>query len=275
MNIDKQFKIFNQMQDDELNSNIYKTDANHNLKMIFLGIGFLYLFAQYGLLLILNINEMAIVLLSEPLLSLTKLFGYIIYIAIIIHTIYIVTINFHHYRIKIKLYKTNPIYHFMKQVNRSIANQLYSDLDYLWKMYLKKKQHDNLETIKLIKRQTENDSEYLLEKLDDEIFKTLETDHVNGNIKNLLTIKASDFETYRKLFMRFIMPNEMECLKNKFKIIEQKFAYKENNISPVNFSKMLDNLKVRLDETERFSENDYVEYTRRYSFLKYKINNIS
>ena len=72
------------------------------------------------------------------------------------------------------------------------------------------------------------------------------------------------------------MPTEMECLKNKFKTIEQKFAYKENSVamSYVKFSKMLDNLKVRLDETERFSENDYIEYTRRYSFLKYKINNI-
>lgn len=162
----------------------------------------------------------------------------------------------------------------MKPVSRSIANQLYSDLDYLWKMYLKKKQHDNLETIKL--RQKEDNSEYLFEQLDDEIFKTLENDYSNYNIKNLVTIKASDFEKYRKLFMRFVMPNEMKYLKDKFKLIEQKFAYKENSVamSPVNFSKMLDNVRVRLDETERFSENDYVEYTRRYSFLKYKINSV-
>ena len=272
MNTNEQLKIFNQIQNDELNSDIYKIDANHNLKMIFLCIGFLCLFAQYGLLLILNINEMAMVLLSEPILSLTKLFGYLLYIAIIIHTIYIITVNFHYYDIKIKLYKTNPIYHFMKPVNRSIANQLYSDLDYLWQMYQKKKQHDNLETIKL--RQKEDDSEYLFEQLDDELFTTLENYHANCNIKNLVTIKSSDFEIYRKLFMRFIMPTEMEYLKSKFKIIEQKFAYQENNISPVKFSRMLDNLKVRLDETERFSENDYVEYTRRYSFLKYKINSV-
>ena len=275
MNTNEQLKIFNQMQDNELNSNIYKIDANCHLKKIVLCIGFLCLFAQYGLLLILKINELAIVPLSEPLLSFTKLFGYIIYITIIIHAIYIVAINFHQYRIKIKLYKNNPIYNFMKLVNRSVANQLYSDLDYLWKMYQKKKQHDNLETIKLTKRQKENDSEYLFEQLDDEIFKTLKNYHANCNIKNLATIKASDFETYRKLFMRFIMPNEIECLKNKFKTIEQKFTYKENNISPIKFSKLLDNLRVRLNETERFSENDYVEYTRRYSFLKYKINNIS
>ena len=272
MNTNEQFKIFNQMQDDELNSDIYEIDANHNLKIIFLCICLLCLFAQYGLLLILNINELAIVSLSEPILSFIKLFGYLLYIAIIIHTIYIITVNFHHYDIKIKLYKTNPIYHFMKPVSRSIANQLYSDLDYLWKMYLIKNQYDNLETIKL--RQKEDDSEYLFEKLDDEIFTTLENYHANYDIKNLATIKPSDFEIYRKLFMRFIMPVEIENLKNKFKIIEQKFAYQENNISPVKFLRMLDNLKVRLDETERFSENNYVEYTRRYQFLKYKINNI-
>lgn len=275
MNTNEQFKIFNQMQDDELNSDIYEIDANHNLKIIFLCIGFLCLFAQYGLLLILNINEQAIVSLSEPLLNCTKLFGYLLYIAIIIHMIYIVAINFHYYGIKVKLYKTNPIYHFMKPVNRSIANQLYSDLDYLWKMYIKKNQYDKLETIKL--RQKEDDSEYLIEQLDDEIFKILENYHANCNIKNLVTIKASDFEIYRKLFMRFIMPAEMECLKNKFKTIEQKFAYKEKQhvaMSPVKFSKMLDNLKVKLDETEMFSENDYFEYKQRYYFLKYKINSV-
>lgn len=134
MNIDKQFKICNQIQDDKVNSNIYKIDAHNNLKTIILCIIFLCLFAKYGLLLILNINELAIVSLSEPILSLTKLFGYLLYIAIVIHTIYIITVNFHYYDIKIKLYKTNPIYHFMKPVNRSIANQLYSDLDYLWQM---------------------------------------------------------------------------------------------------------------------------------------------
>ena len=61
MNTNEQFKIFNHIQNNELNSDIYKIDANHNLKIIFLGIGFLCLFAQYGLLLILNINELAIV----------------------------------------------------------------------------------------------------------------------------------------------------------------------------------------------------------------------
>ena len=268
-------KIFNQTKNDELNSNIYKIDANHNLKKIVLCIGFLCLFTQYGLLLILKINELAILQLSEPLLSFTKLFGYVIYITIIIHTIYIVAINFHQYRIKIKLYKTNPIYHFMKPVNRSIANQLYSDLDYLWKMYRKKNQHDNLETIKLIKRPTESDSEYLFEQLDNEIFKTLENYYSNYSKRQMITIQLSDFEIYGKLFMRFIMPVELKNLKNKFKIIEQKFAYQKNNMSPVKFSRMLDNLKMRLDEIERFSENDYVEYARRYSFLKYKINNIS
>lgn len=268
-------KIFNQIQNDELDSNIYKIDANRNLKKIILCIGFLCLFAQYGLLLILNINELAIVPLSESLLSFIKLFGYVIYITIIIHTIYIVVINFHQYHIKIKLYKTNPIYYFMKPVNRSIANQLYSDLDYLWKMYSKKNKHDNLETIKLIKRPTESDYEYLFEQLDNEIFKTLENYHSNYSKRHMVTIKASDFETYRKLFMHFIMPTELECLKNKFKIIEQKIAYQEKNMSPVKFSRMLNNLKMRLDEIERFSENDYIEYDRKSHFLKYKINSIS
>ena len=268
-------KIFNKIQNDELDSNIYKIDANHNLKKIVLYIVFLCLFAQYGLLLILNINELAIVPLSEPLLSFTKLFGYVIYTTIIIHTIYVVVINFHQYRIKIKLYKTNPIYHFMKPVNRSIANQLYSDLDYLWKMYIKKNQHDNLETIKLIKRPTESDSEYLFEQLDNEIFKTLENYHSNYSKRQMITIQLSDFEIYGKLFMRFIMPVELENLKNKFKIIEQKIAYQEKNMSPVKFSRILDNLKMRLDEIERFSENDYIECDRKSHFLKYKINNIS
>ena len=46
-------------------------------------------------------------------------------------------------------------------------------------------------------------------------------------------------------------------------------------MSPVKFARMLDNLKIRLDEIERFSENDYIEYVQRYQFIKYKINSVS
>ena len=35
-------KIFNQIQNDELDSNIYKIDANRNLKKIILCIGYLH-----------------------------------------------------------------------------------------------------------------------------------------------------------------------------------------------------------------------------------------
>ena len=256
-------KIFNQT--DKLESNIFKTDIKYNYIVIILCIIFTFLFEKYGALLLLNIDGS-----ESELLSLLKGNVFILYILVIIHNIYIVMINFDHYKVKKKIYQTNPIYHFMKPVKRSSANKLYSDLDYLWKMYQKKKQHDNLEAIKLTKR--ENDSEYLFEHLDDEIFKTLENYHSNYSIGQLATIKATDFELYKKLFMRFVMPVEVNCLKSKFDKIEKEFPFRENNMTPNMFLKVLDKLKVRLNKT--FTEDDYVEYKQWHSFIEYKINSI-
>lgn len=256
-------KIFNQT--DKLESNIFKTDIKYNYIVIILCIIFTFLFEKYGALLLLNIDGS-----ESELLSLLKGNVFILYILVIIHNIYIVMINFDHYKVKKKIYQTNPIYHFMKPVKRSSANKLYSDLDYLWKMYQKKKQHDNLEAIKLTKR--ENDSEYLFEHLDDEIFKTLENYHSNYSIGQLATIKATDFELYKKLFMRFVMPVEVNCLKSKFDKIEKEFPFRENNMTPNMFLKVLDKLKVRLNKT--FTEDDYVEYKQWFSFVEYKIKSI-
>lgn len=256
-------KIFNQT--DKLESNIFKTDIKYNYIVIILCIVFTFLFEKYGALLLLNIDGS-----ESALLSLLKGNVFILYILVIIHNIYIVMINFDHYKVKKKIYQTNPIYHFMKPVKRSVANHLYSDLDYLWKMYQKKKQHDNLEAIKLTKR--ENDDEYLFEQLDDEIFKTLENYHSNYSIGQLVTIKATDFELYKKLFMRFVMPMEVNCLKNKFDEIEKEFPFRENNMTPNMFLEVLDKLKARLDE--KFTEDDYVEYKQWFSFVEYKIKNI-
>ena len=250
----KIMKIFNQTLD--INSNAYKIDANFNLLLITLCVSICLSFKFTIFILGLNHVVRALSILILPRLFYLE-FKFIF-------------LNIKQYIIKIKTYKTNPIYHFMKPVKRSSANKLYSDLDYLWKMYQKKKQHDNLEAIKLTKR--ENDSEYLFEQLDDEIFKTLENYHSNYSIGQMATIKATDFELYKKLFMRFVMPVEVNCLKSKFEKNEKEFPFQENKMTPNMFLEVLDKLKVRLNET--FTEDDYVEYKQWFSFVEYKINSI-
>ena len=248
-------KIFNQTFN--INSDGYKIDATFNLLLIITLCVSICLSFKFAIF-ILNFNHVVsalYILILHPLFYLQFLFLFL---------------NVKHYIIKKKTYQTNPIYHFMKPVKRSSANKLYSDLDYLWKMYQKKKQHDNLETIKLTKR--ENDDEYLFEQLDDEIFKTLENYHSNYSIGQMATIKATDFELYKKLFMRFVMPVEVNCLKSKFDKIEKEFPFQENKMTPNMFLEVLDKLKVRLNET--FTEDDYLEYKQWFSFVEYKINSI-
>jgi len=251
----KIMKIFNQTFN--INSDGYKIDATFNLLLIITLCVSIYLSFKLAIF-ILGLNH---VVKALSILILPRLF-YLEFKFIFL--------NIKHYIIKKKTYKTHPIYHFMKPVKRSSANKLYSDLDYLWKMYQKKKQHDNLEAIKLTKR--ENDSEYLFEQLDDEIFKTLENYHSNYSIGQMATIKATDFELYKKLFMRFVMPVEVNCLKSKFDKIEKEFPFQENKMTPNMFLEVLDKLKVRLNET--FTEDDYVEYKQWFSFVEYKINSI-
>ena len=248
-------KIFNQTFN--INSDGYKIDATFNLLLIITLCVSIYFSFKLAIF-ILGLNH---VVKALSILILPRLF-YLEFKFIFL--------NIKHYIIKKKTYKTHPIYHFMKPVKRSSANKLYSDLDYLWKMYQKKKQHDNLEAIKLTKR--ENDSEYLFEQLDDEIFKTLENYHSNYSIGQMATIKATDFELYKKLFMRFVMPVEVNCLKSKFDKIEKEFPFQENKMTPNMFLEVLDKLKVRLNET--FTEDDYVEYKKWFSFVEYKINSI-
>ena len=251
----KIMKIFNQTFN--INSDGYKIDATFNLLLIITLCVSIYLSFKLAIF-ILGLNH---VVKALSILILPRLF-YLEFKFIFL--------NIKHYIIKKKTYKTHPIYHFMKPVKRSSANKLYSDLDYLWKMYQKKKQHDNLEAIKLTKR--ENDSEYLFEQLDDEIFKTLENYHSNYSIGQMATIKATDFELYKKLSMRFVMPVEVNCLKSKFDKIEKEFPFQENKMTPNMFLEVLDKLKVRLNET--FTEDDYVEYKQWFSFVEYKINSI-
>ena len=260
----KLMKIFNQT--DNLESNIFKTDIKYNYIVIILCIVFTFLFEKYGALLLLNIDG------SEPsLLSLLKGNIFILYILVIIHNLYIMMINFDHYKIKKKIHQTNPIYHFMKPVKRSIANHLYSDLDYLWKIYIKQKQ-DQSESKAINLTEDIDNAQVLFEKLDKEIFDTLKNYYETNNIKQMETIKATDFELYKKLFMRFVMPMEVNNLKSKLEQIEQEFAFKENNMTPKVFLKVLDKLKVRLNET--FTEDDYMEYKQWFSFIEYKINSI-
>lgn len=257
-------KIFNQT--DKLESNIFKTDIKYNYIVIILCVVFTFLFEKYGALLLLNIDG------SEPSLSsLLKGTVFILYILVIIHNIYIVMINFDHYKVKKKIYQTNPIYHFMKPVKRSVANHLYSDLDYLWKTYIKHKQEQSeSKTINLT--EDIDNTQILFEKLDKEIFDTLKNYYETNNIKQMATIKATDFELYKKLFMRFVMPVEVNCLKSKFDKIEKEFPFRENNMTPNMFLEVLDKLKVRLNKT--FTEDDYVEYKQWHSFIEYKINSI-
>lgn len=257
-------KIFNQT--DKLESNIFKTDIKYNYIVIILCVVFTFLFEKYGALLLLNIDG------SEPSLSsLLKGNVFILYILVIIHNIYIVMINFDHYKVKKKIYQTNPIYHFMKPVKRSVANHLYSDLDYLWKIYIKHKQDQSeLKTINLT--EDIDNAQVLFEKLDKEVFDTLKKYYETNNIKQMATIKAKDFELYKKLFMRFVMPVEVNCLKSKFDKIEKEFPFHENNMTPNMFLEMLDKLKTRLDE--KFTEDDYVEYKQWHSFIEYKLKSL-
>ena len=112
----------------------------------------------------------------------------------------------------------------------------------------------------------------MFEKLDKEIFDTLKNYYETNNIKQMETIKATDFELYKKLFMRFVMPMEVNNLKSKFEQIEQEFAFKENNMTPKVFLEVLDKLKVILNET--FTEDDYVKYKQWHNFIEYKLKNI-
>jgi hypothetical protein len=41
-------------------------------------------------------------------------------------------------------------------------------------------------------------------------------------------VKSTDFELYKKLFMRFVMPVEVNCLKSKFDKIEKEFPFRKN-----------------------------------------------
>lgn len=257
-------KIFNQT--DKLESNIFKTDIKYNYIVIILFVVFTFLFEKYGSLLLLNIDGS-----ESSLSSLLKGTVFILYILVIIHNIYIVMINFDHYKVKKKIYQTNPIYHFMKPVKRSVANKLYSDLDYLWKIYIKQKQ-DQSESKAINLTEDIDNAQVLFEKLDKEIFDTLKNYYETNNIKQMETIKATDFELYKKLFMRFVMPMEVNNLKSKLEQIEQEFAFKENNMTPKVFLEVLDKLKVRLNET--FTEDDYMEYKQWFSFIEYKINSI-
>lgn len=265
----KLMKIFNQT--DKLESNIFKTDIKYNYIVIILFVVFTFLFEKYGALLLLNIDGS-----EQSLSSLLKGTVFILYILVIIHNIYIVMINFDHYKVKKKIYQTNPIYHFMKPVKRSIANNLYSDLDYLWKhynIYIKQKQEQSESKISLTDDiEKEDNAQVLFEKLDKEIFDTLKKYYETNNIKQIETIKATDFELYKKLFMRFVMPVEVNCLKNKFDEIEKEFPFQKNKMTPNMFLEVLDKLKVRLNET--FTEDDYAEYKQWHNFIEYKLKNI-
>lgn len=260
----KIMKIFNKT--DKLESNIFKTDVKINYIIMILCIVSTFLFEKYGALLLLNIDGSA-----SSLLSLLKVNVFILYILVIIHNLYFLCVHFDHYEVKKKIYKTNPIYHFMKPVKRSVANHLYSDLDYLWKTYIKHKQEQSeSKTINLT--EDIDNAQILFEKLDKEIFDTLKNYYETNNIKQMATIKATDFELYKKLFMRFVMPVEVNCLKSKFDKIEKEFSFQNNKMTPNMFLEVLDKLKVRLDE--KFTEDDYVEYKQWFSFVEYKIKSI-
>lgn len=254
----KIMKIFNQTFN--INSDGYKIDATFNLLLIITLCVSIYLSFKLAIF-ILGLNH---VVKALSILILPRLF-YLEFKFIFL--------NIKHYIIKKKTYKTHPIYHFMKPVKRSIANNLYSDLDYLWTTYIKQKQEQSESKISLTDDiEKEDNAQVLFEKLDKEIFDTLKKYYETNNIKQIETIKATDFELYKKLFMRFVMPVEVNCLKNKFDEIEKEFPFQKNKMTPNMFLEVLDKLKVRLNET--FTEDDYAEYKQWHNFIEYKLKNI-